>query len=641
MKKLGTVLLSMILLFSVAACTGVESYDFSGQGSLSPGTGGNPQEETAEQTAEQTVERVETVFGERFYEIDDHNFIKVTGKPNFTIDPSVPEDTARETIKLSRLISDGMVLQRNAVGCVFGQTSYESGCIAVRFNGDTVYGVVANYEFKVYLPIYNEGGPYEMVIFGETHKITVKNVLIGEVFFFGGQSNMEWRIKDTLSYGKQYLKLGDYKPTLADDPDTFPLYDNTNTQYSAQVEVLKNEYRGAVMSTLENNDNIRIFDIRNAYSDNQSAASPGLRFVTNTEPLKDVPKSVSWQAAAFKKTGAYSGSGSIYDVSAFAYYFAKEFYKNTKLPVGVISGNFGGTPVMCWVPKNVYEHYNSNKLAQEDKLFQYGVGDQDQVSSAYRGFNTFVAPVLNYKMRSVVWAQGEGQYNKYADAMIVLINTWRDLADNAKLGFMITEHHRCGDQTSVYIDDQTVEEYRSGEPDKGILTVPYYLGRIEQQKIADSLEYCEVSAAINTGDYDDCHDSDKSLVARQSVSRFMEVFLARSGVLSGPVADTAVLSEDQRTITITFTNTGGGLKLENDGINFMVKTADGKYYEARAQKAGGAALTVDVSGLTGKTIAQVIYGALDYPRISRLDMKRHVSVYNAEGYPSAQFVLDV
>ena len=35
-------------------------------------------------------------------------------------------------------------------------------------------------------------GPYEMTVQGNTNTIVLKNILIGDIWVCGGQSNMEW-----------------------------------------------------------------------------------------------------------------------------------------------------------------------------------------------------------------------------------------------------------------------------------------------------------------------------------------------------------------------------------------------------------------------------------------------------------------
>ena len=96
-------------------------------------------------------------------------------------------------VKLPKLISDGMVLQRDADLKIWGWAS-EGEKITVQFNGSS-YKTTANSKgnWEVTLPKMSAGGPYEMKIDG-TNSITVSDILIGDVWVCSGQSNMQYSL---------------------------------------------------------------------------------------------------------------------------------------------------------------------------------------------------------------------------------------------------------------------------------------------------------------------------------------------------------------------------------------------------------------------------------------------------------------
>ena len=96
----------------------------------------------------------------------------------------------RSTIKIPRLISNGMVLQRNANVKVWGWAS-PSEKVSVTIN-KRIYRTVTdtNGTWSVTLDKFKGGGPYSMTIRGE-NSITIKNIAFGEVWVCSGQSNME------------------------------------------------------------------------------------------------------------------------------------------------------------------------------------------------------------------------------------------------------------------------------------------------------------------------------------------------------------------------------------------------------------------------------------------------------------------
>ncbi|PTS98541.1 sialate O-acetylesterase [Flavobacterium sp. HMWF030] len=101
-------------------------------------------------------------------------------------------------IKLPRLISDGMILQRDTKVKIWGWASPKEK-IQLDFNHKT-YKVETNAEGKwtIFLPSQKAGGPYEMTLKG-SNTIVLKNILFGDVWVCSGQSNMELpmdRLKD-------------------------------------------------------------------------------------------------------------------------------------------------------------------------------------------------------------------------------------------------------------------------------------------------------------------------------------------------------------------------------------------------------------------------------------------------------------
>jgi sialate O-acetylesterase len=104
-------------------------------------------------------------------------------------------------IRLPKLVSDGMVLQRDAKVRIWGwATSGEK--VTVTFLGAT-YTTTTSTDgaWSLMLTELKAGGPHEMQITG-SNSITLHDILIGDVWVCSGQSNMEMsmiRLKDRYS----------------------------------------------------------------------------------------------------------------------------------------------------------------------------------------------------------------------------------------------------------------------------------------------------------------------------------------------------------------------------------------------------------------------------------------------------------
>ena len=92
-------------------------------------------------------------------------------------------------VKPVSLFSDNMVLQRETNVPVWG-TASEGESITVEFEGQKLTTTAKEGKWKVILKPLKAGGPFTMTIKGN-NTVTIKNILVGEVWLCSGQSNME------------------------------------------------------------------------------------------------------------------------------------------------------------------------------------------------------------------------------------------------------------------------------------------------------------------------------------------------------------------------------------------------------------------------------------------------------------------
>jgi sialate O-acetylesterase len=99
-------------------------------------------------------------------------------------------------IKMPSIFGDDMLLQRDVSVKIWGKAD-ANATVDVSFAGQkksTKADAKGNWSLKLEKMSANKN-PQEMIIF-ENGKIgkTIKNILVGEVWIAGGQSNMEWRL---------------------------------------------------------------------------------------------------------------------------------------------------------------------------------------------------------------------------------------------------------------------------------------------------------------------------------------------------------------------------------------------------------------------------------------------------------------
>lgn len=97
-------------------------------------------------------------------------------------------------VRLPRLISDGMVLQRDTELKIWGWASPGEN-VTVEFAGIRYPGTAdAEGKWMVVLPPMQAGGPHKMII-EASNQLTVNDILIGDVWLCSGQSNMELPVR--------------------------------------------------------------------------------------------------------------------------------------------------------------------------------------------------------------------------------------------------------------------------------------------------------------------------------------------------------------------------------------------------------------------------------------------------------------
>lgn len=134
---------------------------------------------------------------------------------------------AHAEVRLPAIIGDNMVLQRGMKARIWG-TSDPREKVTVIFEKTSLHTVAdTRGHWEVWLPPLEAGGPFELTIKG-ANVLTVKNILVGEVWLCSGQSNMEWPLVNTLD-GADAVKNANHPQirlfTVAKQTSVSPLTD--------------------------------------------------------------------------------------------------------------------------------------------------------------------------------------------------------------------------------------------------------------------------------------------------------------------------------------------------------------------------------------------------------------------------------
>ncbi|HLP36031.1 sialate O-acetylesterase [Lacibacter sp.] len=150
--------------------------------------------------------------------------------------------------RLPAMFSDNMVLQQQQMVSVWGVDNPNAKITVLGSWGKNATAITdAKGHWKLKLQTPAAGGPYTVVIKG-SKEVTLKNVLIGEVWFCSGQSNMEMPVK---GYSNQPV-IGSNETILNSSNDNIRFL---NTSRSASITPLydvKGEWNAAGPATTGN-----------------------------------------------------------------------------------------------------------------------------------------------------------------------------------------------------------------------------------------------------------------------------------------------------------------------------------------------------------------------------------------------------
>ena len=107
-------------------------------------------------------------------------------------------------VKLHGLFTDNAILQREAPVPIWGWAD-EGEEIVVQFRDQNVKTTAKDGKWLVRLKKLRAGGPDELKVAGK-NSITLKNVVVGEVWIASGQSNMEWPMRVSLDPATEIAK---------------------------------------------------------------------------------------------------------------------------------------------------------------------------------------------------------------------------------------------------------------------------------------------------------------------------------------------------------------------------------------------------------------------------------------------------
>jgi sialate O-acetylesterase len=332
-------------------------------------------------------------------------------------------------IRLPRIISDGMVLQRDMPAPIWGKAEPGED-VSVTFAGQTRIARTGDSgRWIVTLDALKASTePREMLITSsaDAKRLIISDILVGEVWLTSGQSNLEMNL-----------------------------------------QILPEEEK-KVASTQKNNKRIRMFVSPEHFS------LPAPLFFSGSR------NSGYWSAAPdFIDRMEKDELGPWYTHGSVPFFFLMKLQETLGVPVAVLDICWGGTPVERWISDAGYE--DSGEEFRKQSRYSPVTDDQkDQLRTKFRTlapkviawaeaaedaaqhgefnpfpydeiqfhgrikavndiYNGMIFPIVPYALRGTLWYQGEHNYRagNYYDGLRALVNGWRKAFKSPDMPFIL------------------------------------------------------------------------------------------------------------------------------------------------------------------------------------------------------------
>lgn len=344
-------------------------------------------------------------------------------------------------IKLPTILSDNMVLQQQTNVKLWGEASANTNVTVIPSWNNKSYSIKSdsNGKWLLSVPTPVAGGPYN-ISFSDGEKLILKNVLIGEVWFCSGQSNMEMPVK---GFDRQPMK-GSVDAILKANPKT-PIR----------------------MYTTDSEDGrwVRQFDKK------PQADCKG-RWMENS------PENVA-------------------NTSAAGYFFARYLQEVLDVPVGLVVSSWGGSIVECWMSREAIEPFKEIDLSILDNNDEV----KSPTSTPCVLYNAKIAPLTNFTIKGFLWYQGESNRRNadlYTQLMPAFVKDMRTRWNIGEFPFYFVQiapfNYEGADGTSAARLREVQEQNMKDIPNSGMVTTmdvghPVFIHPVDKETVGNRLAY--------------------------------------------------------------------------------------------------------------------------------------------------------
>lgn len=490
-------------------------------------------------------------------------------------------------ITTPKIFSDGMVLQQGNPVSVWGK-SLPKAIVEVSFAGNKSKTKADDQgKWKLSLkPMPASSAPAEMLIYenGKEAK-KISNILVGEVWIAGGQSNMEFALKSMTGADKVINdnatdKLRFFLQWPSNTVAAEPQFDNPKGSQWVSAK----DKSGAVSAVafLFASKIVKKFDIPLGVI-MTSMSGTGMHSWVPKKTFESDPRMESEKTAFEKRKASFD-----FDKALAKWTKDKKNYEEK-----VAKAKAEGKPA----PKAPYTfsvHYPRKDTP-------------DGFRTPTWLFNGKVAPVAGYTARGFIWYQGENDAGKkrelFANQLSALIDSWRAEWNKEDMPFLL-----------VQLPSFTSKNWPEA--------------RLAQAQVARDTKNVFMAVVYDTGEEKDVHPKDKLAVGERLANiALKEVYRQKNVHAFGPTFKSAQYSNGSA--RITFDMDGSKFTKPAGEINCFEITLDGsKWIPANAKIMSPNSVQVKSDGKDD--ILGVRYAHKDW-------VKPQLNLFDESGLPAAPF----
>ena len=494
-------------------------------------------------------------------------------------------------VTLPSIFGDHMVLQREQKVPVWGFAS-DGEKVTVSFAGQNAETVAKDGKWAVSLtPLKASSTGTKLTVTGN-NKVELNDVLVGEVWFCSGQSNMEWTV--AASKDKDREIAASNNPRIRH----FKVPHVTSNKPETEVRTVGG-WQTATPATTGN------------------FTAVGYFFGRELENTLDVPVGLigcNWGGTRIEPWTPPVGFQSVPALKAnFADKLAMFPAMNAVMvPATEPVLDAEGKPVLDKAGKPTVKPILDDK--GKPKLKPGVLPDGKPMMNANQGsplamYNAMVHPIVPYAIRGALWYQGEsnnGEGMLYFEKMKALINGWRSVWQQGDFPFLFVQ----------------LAPYRYNKPE----ALPAIW---EAQAATLSVPNTGMAVITDVATVGNIHPPDKQTVAhRLALWALAKTYDKSVGSYASPLFDS--LKVEGSKAHLSFKNAEGGLKAANGQALtwFTIAGEDKKFIEAKAEISGNSVI-VSAEGVSKPVAVRFGWHETAEPNLA-----------NAAGLPASPFRTD-